>query len=394
MTAHLPLGKTEGERLEFKGVDALKNLDRVAGSAVAMLNSEGGEIWIGVREANELAVGIEDVPRPELEARRLGDHLVDVVEPAPNNEELRIDIVRDETNQAVLHILLSPVENRRPYAFVRDRAREFVVRVGARSRPMTREEIREAFLGTKRKASRVAKDALTLSRARVQKEQDAELQRAGSHVWIRLQPVPSLTLDVEEEKLALLLRDPAASNNRRAGWNFTNRFQEVRLDVDRILIGEGTSRIAWIQQDGGIGCRADLERLHHSERPKEIHPLALLELVVSVFRLMKTLIAWPCAGSTTEIVSAIALVNRDGWKLPAYPPGTSGYLTGYGASDVREVSSVFTADLPAYEADRVAERPDECAYRLVKLVFRAFGLPVERIPWQYDRDKGRLLLSD
>lgn len=82
MSALIPLGQKEGPRLELKGADVLKDPEKIAREIVAMLNAEGGEVWVGLREEGNRAVAVEEIADPEGEQRRLLDFLGDVVEPS------------------------------------------------------------------------------------------------------------------------------------------------------------------------------------------------------------------------------------------------------------------------------------------------------------------------
>ena len=53
------LGKAESDRLEFKEAEALRRPANIGREVVGFLNADGGEIWIGVKEEHERAVGYE-----------------------------------------------------------------------------------------------------------------------------------------------------------------------------------------------------------------------------------------------------------------------------------------------------------------------------------------------
>jgi len=56
MNTKIPIGQRENQQREFKSKDALRHLATVGRAVVAMLNSEGGDVWIGLREADGVAV--------------------------------------------------------------------------------------------------------------------------------------------------------------------------------------------------------------------------------------------------------------------------------------------------------------------------------------------------
>ena len=53
-----------------------------------MLNAEGGEIWVGLREEEGRAVAVERIENVERELQALADYLADVVEPPLGPKEL------------------------------------------------------------------------------------------------------------------------------------------------------------------------------------------------------------------------------------------------------------------------------------------------------------------
>jgi hypothetical protein len=61
MSRRIPLGETESQKLEFKGKDALKHLPNVSRAVVAMLNTAGGDIWIGLGEEQGRAVRVDAI---------------------------------------------------------------------------------------------------------------------------------------------------------------------------------------------------------------------------------------------------------------------------------------------------------------------------------------------
>jgi hypothetical protein len=44
--------------------------------------------------------------------------------------------------------------------------------------------------------------------------------------------------------------------------------------------------------------------------------------------------------------------------------------------------------------EEIRRTPDRCAFRLVRLLYEAFGFPEGAVPPEYDRRSGRLVLSD
>jgi predicted HTH transcriptional regulator len=107
MSDGIPLGQRESQRLEFKGADALKDPEKIAREVVAMLNAEGGEIWVGLREEEGRAVAVEAIPNAEAEGRRLLDYLVDTVEPPLRGNEVDVK-PQNEGEGTVLRVVAAP----------------------------------------------------------------------------------------------------------------------------------------------------------------------------------------------------------------------------------------------------------------------------------------------
>src|SRR6185436_573945 len=139
----VPLGESEGDQLEFKGareLDALhKGKSDLGRSVVAMLNGNGGTIWIGVREQSGRATAMEAVERPRYQWEAIWNHLLTTIEPPIQAGDVEPEFVSaPEGEVLVLRVRTGP---QRPYAFHRQGGRRYFVRAGARIRDLTREEI-------------------------------------------------------------------------------------------------------------------------------------------------------------------------------------------------------------------------------------------------------------
>jgi predicted HTH transcriptional regulator len=106
--SRIPLGEAESQCLEFKAADALRSPESIAKSVVGLLNAQGGELWIGLREENERAVSLESVPDAEAACRSLRDHLIDTVEPAPSEREISIKPVTHDSGARLVLLRATP----------------------------------------------------------------------------------------------------------------------------------------------------------------------------------------------------------------------------------------------------------------------------------------------
>lgn len=86
-----------------------------------------------------------DVGGGEKQRRRVLDYLIDVIEPSPRDEEVAIEICTLPNKFDLLYVKVEPKEERRPYALMKGSGRLFLIRVGDRNRPMSREEIAGSF---------------------------------------------------------------------------------------------------------------------------------------------------------------------------------------------------------------------------------------------------------
>ena len=143
MSERIPLGRKEDLHLEFTSADALRRPELIGREVAAMLNAEGGEVWVGFRDQEGTAVELEGVANPGREADALLGSLIDRLEPSPLPEEVRVEPVPLDQGLAVLRIRVDPRPERRPYALIRSGGRHFQVRVGSRIRPLARQEIRD-----------------------------------------------------------------------------------------------------------------------------------------------------------------------------------------------------------------------------------------------------------
>ncbi len=378
MSDSLPLGQREGQRLEFKGADALKAPEKIAREVVAMLNAEGGEVWVGLREEDGRSVAVEAIPNAKAEKRRLLEYLVDTVEPPLSGHEVDVE-PRDEGEGAVLRIVIAPDPARRPYAFLRKGGRHFVIRVKDRTRPMTRGEV---FARDQEPQS------LERAEAKIREEKGAILKQDGLF-WLRLQPVS----EVEVEPHGDLLITPGLSGNRRVGWNFVNSDRSPVILPDKLVTAPEVRRKVEIRRDGGMVFEVPLEDLSLGRKgqEKELWPGALLEFPASAFRLAKVIYGGKLNPGDL-VLADLAILGVRGWILRGGTPGQVPALNtphSYDSADDLLWESPLQLDLAEIDAS-----PDECAYRLVRRVYEAFDFSEGAIPEWFNRQSRRLIFPE
>jgi hypothetical protein len=273
---------------------------------------------------------------------------------------------------------------------------------------MTRAELRKAFRESEEPHGPREKVKQRILGVREQ------LQKAGNdRFWMQMAPLKPLEVDPQSEELRELLEEPEATGNRRAGWIVVGRGLAELRKRRLVLVwpppqwgDEGKYRQETeIRADGTITYSAPLEVLFWSpstdptreEETKQIWPFALLELPVSFMRLASRVYE----GRLTDedlLLADLALLSLQGVVLrPSSPsaPWRSGrirydYFTDRQEYPEDDFTLVEPLELTFAEVSR---EPDRCAFRLVRLVYEAFGFGEEAIPVEFDRRAGRLMLS-
>ena len=381
----LPLGQKEGPRLEFKGRDSLKTPEDIAREVVAMLNAEGGEVWVGLREEDGRAVVVEPIDNADREVRRLLDSLVDSIEPSLSGGELRLEPVEEDGEGPVLRILVKPSSGQRPYALLRKGGRHFVTRIADRIRPLSREEIRSFFqeLGANRDtALQEAAEQVLADRMSVAKKRQALF-------WLRLEPAADIAIDIQATEVRDLFREPTLSGNRSSGWSFARLQSLPVLSIGRLTNDPASPRHIEIRRDGGLLFQASLESLKW--KGEDIWPFILLEYPVSAFRIARKLYEGKMDGGDA-VVADLALFGLRGLKLR---PGSPGTWFGSNRARIFNEADDFLLDSPlVFKAEEVESEPDLCGFRLVERVYEAFGLGRDAIPREFDQEVGRLILPE
>lgn len=403
MSGSIPLGEKEDNRLEFKGADALKDPEKIAREVVAMLNAEGGEVWVGLREEREKALAVEPVADPETEARRLQDFLVDKIEPSVLGPEVRVQVV-GEVEGTVLRIIVAPEQGRKPYALLKKgEGRHFVVRVGGRIRPMTREE-----LFPRERVRNLEREALTHAEAELNTERNALFEGHKELFWLRVQPVPSFSLNLDALRASGILIDPSRTRNRRTGETFflAAGGTRPRLEAGKVVLGmQDDFRLSIFRRDG-LEFRAPLRILHAGNEPgapKPLYWLTLVEMPVSVFRLLSRLLQeenlWEePVSEETVFIASLALLGLEGWTLRPSSPRNFPSLSGWGnylLRDPRALSEPNLLSTPLrFRLAEVRDHPDRCGFRLASRIYEAFGYGMDDMPPEFDQEAGRLILPE
>lgn len=375
MSPALPLAEPESERLELKSREVLREPEKVAREAVAMLNSKGGEIWIGIGEGGDRRE-IEPIPDAERERRRLQDRLLDVIEPRPTSNEIAVAVEGKEAGGPVLLVTVEPQQGRGPYALLRSQGgRYYLRRFGDRIVPMSREEI---FGASRAGPGSETREAVKILRAAL----DGFLEQRKDGLWLRLEPEGPGELSFSHLADSGLLTDPTLTGTPRSSYNFTVAAYHggACLEQGRALrVGDDDLSLR-LFRTGGLELTVALGSLWVGNVPfveeeRLLSPEALLGYPISVLRLASKLFQggslWDKAPSG-GLWATLAVLGLQGWGLLpgglAQWPSRRHQLQRFDAPD-------FLMDEPLFfSREDVLERPDECGRRIIRRLYEGFNI--------------------
>jgi hypothetical protein len=386
MSRNIPLGEAEGQKLEFKGKDALKHLPNISREVVAMLNSGGGEIWIGLGEEHGRAVRIEPVENADREISRLRDHLSDAIEPSPIATEINVEAVGIENNGTILRVWVKPSSGRRPYDLREGTARHFLKRIDDRLRPMTREEI----------ISNPAAVDSGRSKALRKIENARKHQSREENFWLRIQPVDDGNLELGND-FQPYFSDYQRTGNRNAGWNFIDPYSRIEREGEAIKFGHKEGPCVRVFRDGAIEFTMPVINLYWKNATdflnrvngKEIWPYCLLEYPTSIFRLASAIYREKHL-SSERFLAELALFGAKDWTLRPHSPMSLRYKLA--APKALEADEIVLDEPVDFSRKQIVEEPDRCAFRLVTKIYFKFGLWEEDMPLEFNQATGRLVL--
>ncbi len=381
----IPLGQHETNNLEFKQKDSLSQPESIGREIVGMLNSAGGEIWIGIKEQDGTAASLDPINDPESARKSLRDYLADVLEPAPQGDEVKIDVERDPDGRHVLRISALPSEDRKPYALLKKSGRHFFIRSDDRLRPMSREEIAKQF-----QSRNPAQNAPDSAVPALRKERDA-LQKSEGIYWIGLQPQPPEALNIQDVDIHRYLQDATLSGNRPHGWNFMSPYEEPELRSGKLVFGAKVGRTITIHENGHLSLKIDIDGLKHGRKERDIYPFALVEYPVALFRLASCLYR----SKSGTVLADAALIGIQEWTLRPYSPRSIHFQYPLHPAQSWTESRDMVWEQPlVFQKREIFEEPDWCGFRLIRPIYEAFGYSEDKIPMEFDHTNRRLIISD
>ena len=401
MNARELIGKSEGQHLEFKAAEALKNPSKIAREVVAMLNAssgqELGEIWIGLGERDAVAIDPHGVPDADKERSRLRDHLVDTIEPRPTGEEVNVATEYYAPDVLLLRVSVRAAPQRKPFALIKDGGRQYLTRVQDRIAPMTFDELREAW-GIR--AALPNDEVAARSWLNSQRARAANQINPSGVLWVAMSPINTLTEELRQDVAADLLTDPSRTGLRPHGHTFIRRRDEVRLKSGRVRAGKGSA--PWSHLDLHLNGRIDsivhlmdlaIPSANVPAGPQEIDPLALCEYSTSVVRLAAVIASDFGGGETPPWLTGFAIIKRSGWVLPPSDlVAKERWLRERQAHLGDGVQDIILEPM-RFSHTELVESPEACAYRLLAIVFSQFGLSPQQMPRQFDPVTKRLQLD-
>lgn len=379
-SSQIPLGRREDHRLEFKARAILDEPIKVSREVVAMLNADGGEIWIGLRDEDSAAIEIQPIEEPIAAIRRLRDHFVEVIEPSPTHDELRVEPVEQAGHTVLRLSVASPQAERRPYAVTEGSRRSFLIRIGERLRPMSREEVATAF----RRSS--TEDPLEETRARLGKARIDMLSKAEARLWVHVEPTRDLDLDLQDDLFERLLTDPSASASSRSFFHVLDPYTRPKLSSGRLRSGQD-----WlvIESRGALDLQIPARQLLLGGTAGSLHPSQLTCYPISVMRVARALYEDRLQAEDV-VLAEIALTGAGDLTLRSIPfvhrlPKADPY-------QFREGTDLLSAKPLVLRAAEIFEEPDRCGLCLAAQVFEGFGLRRTEMYW-VDWDDGVVRLD-
>jgi len=393
MSRPLPLKKKEGERLEFKGAQILREPDKVARAVVAMLNTRGGEVWIGVREApgrNEA----EPIQDAENARTRLQDSLLDAIEPRLLHDEIELSIEGEDQGGPVLRVGVRPDSRRQPYAVLGPHgARYFWRRFDNRTVPLTREEIGSRFQPAASAKTGAQPPGRRMEPPEILRGERERLLSRGRRFALVLEP--DVGGDLIKQRLAQTdyLSDPTCSGTPRSSYNYAHALYHGGMVAEpkkgSLQVGDESFSLS-VLGSGGIRFESALDNLHSRgiidsagralfgtlvfPAPNVLVPEALTGYTCSTLRLAALLLSkedlWDRLPEG-PLWAALFLTGLEGWLLPPGLGLSFGWL--HEIERHRYGEEVFAEEWLALNLDDVRDRPDACGLRLLRPLYWSFG---------------------
>lgn len=391
MNLGLDMSEPEGMQLAYEDVRVLERPRVLVRDVAAMLNAQGGTIWVGVREEGGFPVEFQGVPDAPAQRRRVEDALADLLEPAWSGELGQVDVVTIG-GKTLLVITCHASADGRPFALVGAGGREFVTRVGAHVRELSRDELTRAFASA---TPMVAPAEFALQVIEEFRGRVMDRRRFADRFWMLATPDEPLRLPFDDDpfraELLELLAIPERSGNQR-GFTVVQRVLPPRVGAEAAWVGDPDD-VRWSL---GFDARGTL-RFHVPldvpafntplrSRETRLWPYAFCQLPVSFLRLLDALYELGRIPDATALRLDVGLAGARGWTLGPASPNTIRHRVDARALEQDEI--VWTDPVRFARAD--LREHDRVAWRAVTRLYRAFGHQADDLPREWDRETKRL----
>ena len=394
------IGTREGLRTEFKRAEKLrtpKGRQDIARTVVAMRNAEGGSIWIGVREEDEVLVGLEPLLEEDHLARTsLRDLLLDCIEPLlALGREVRMEPIEVASGWA-LHIRVDAVgKSAPPCCYVSGNKREFLVRSDGRNSVLPYARI----VGERSSSS-------TFERVpEIHREWSTEF---AEHAGLAISAVPEQCPDDHEELTfpptwRQAIEQPTPEIARPRGWTWSPGAYGEYVSLRNVLharaerMGAPYLRLK-LHATGQLHFFTSLSNLVWKENERvceafpggvsgQLYPYALAETVASTIRLVACLVKLEeHRFARSGRIGLIATIDRGrGWVIPRYGADTYGWLLHSEGRDAwsRLPTDEVSTGLLVRSAEDLGEEPDRLSYVMLRRLYESDpeGAEMKHVPW-------------
>lgn len=376
------VGRREGLHLEFqREIDARGDF---LASIVALLNTEGGTVYFGVEDTDEVATVAPGLQDPTREASRLIDMVADRIEPRPLLQPARL--LETGGGRAVLELVV-PRSDHRPHALRESSAFVVYERVADRNRPLPFSEIARIGGESARSADDMGELRDEMARAR------SGFLAEGSATTLRVAcwPAPQVDarIDIDAQAVREVLADGSPIGVRSSGWNYLSTWSALQRKPRAIEVGRRAPtayRRLRIEESGRIELTTDRDELWcwhvRGTDALVIDPFILTEYPASVLRLAAHLLG-RASPAPSRVLVELVIRNAQGSMLWRGRPGAVAFGFGPGAvlpSTARDLCVGPTGPLDV-DASELLANPDRIAHRLAVEAYHAFGLERSDVPF-------------
>ncbi len=376
------VGRREDLETEFKrGIDSRGGF---LASVVAFLNTNGGTIYFGVEDTDEVATAAPGLEDPARQANRIIDMVADRIEPRPTLQPARL--LDAGGGRAVLELRV-PRSERRPHALREGSAFVVYQRVADRNRPLSFAEISGIGGESARRVDEVSELSAEMARARSEFLSESSTTTLRVACW----PAPQVEsrIDVEDAVLRDVLGDGSAIGVRSSGWNYLSTWTRLQRMQRAIEVGRSAPTIyrrVRIEESGRVEFTTDRDELWswHVRGTDDliVDPFILTEYPASVLRLAAYVLG-RATEAPSRVLVELVIRNATGSLLWRGRPGAVAF--GFGAGAVlqakgRDLCVGPTGPLEVTASDFIAN-PDRVAHRLAVEAYHAFGLETADVPF-------------